>query len=84
MLDIYNNFYRMKNKGNEINNDKAKPLTKVVKFNLHIDARIEKRKIYDEQRNLREQEKIRKQKEEEVQSVNFYQKHIHSKMMMRN
>ncbi|PKY19448.1 hypothetical protein RhiirB3_469168 [Rhizophagus irregularis] len=33
---------------------KAKPLTKVVKFNLHIDARIEKRKIYDEQRNLRE------------------------------
>ncbi|CAB4434033.1 unnamed protein product [Rhizophagus irregularis] len=69
MLDIYNNFYRMKNKGNEINNDKAKPLTKVVKFNLHIDARIEKRKIYDEQRNLREQEKIRKQKEEEANPI---------------
>ncbi|RGB24586.1 hypothetical protein C1646_772855 [Rhizophagus diaphanus] len=45
---------------------KAKPLANVVKFNLHIDARIEKRKIYNEQRNLRKQEeKIRKQKEEE-------------------
>ncbi|PKK75922.1 hypothetical protein RhiirC2_845604 [Rhizophagus irregularis] len=47
----------------------AKPLTEFVGFNLHTDARLEKRKAYDEQRNLREQEenilKERKQIEEE-------------------
>ncbi|GBC02225.1 hypothetical protein RclHR1_04500013 [Rhizophagus clarus] len=46
-----------------------KPLTEIVEFNLYTDARLEKRKAYDEKRNLRErEEKIlreRKQKEEE-------------------
>ncbi|EXX79511.1 uncharacterized protein OCT59_015460 [Rhizophagus irregularis] len=47
----------------------AKPITEVVGFKLHTDARLEKRKTYDEQRNLRDQEekilKERKQIEEE-------------------
>ncbi|CAB4444341.1 unnamed protein product [Rhizophagus irregularis] len=43
-----------------------KPITKTVEFKLHSDERLEKRKVYDKQRNLREQEeKIRKQNEEE-------------------
>ncbi|PKY47398.1 hypothetical protein RhiirA4_462577 [Rhizophagus irregularis] len=33
-----------------------KPITKAVEFNLHTDARLEKRKLYDEQRKLLEQE----------------------------
>ncbi|RIA94467.1 hypothetical protein C1645_817957 [Glomus cerebriforme] len=49
-----------------------KPLTEIVEFNLHADARLEKRKAYDEQRNLREQEekilKEQKQREEEVRN----------------
>jgi hypothetical protein len=47
-----------------------KPLTEFVEFNLHSDVRLEKRKAYDERRNLREQEekilKEQKQREEEV------------------
>ncbi|RGB39370.1 hypothetical protein C1646_740126 [Rhizophagus diaphanus] len=43
-----------------------RPITKTVEFKLHSDERLEKRKVYDKQRNLREQEeKIRKQKEDE-------------------
>ncbi|CAB4433885.1 unnamed protein product [Rhizophagus irregularis] len=33
MLDIYNNFYRMKNKGNEINNDK---LLNSISILMHV------------------------------------------------
>ena len=50
-----------------------KPLTEAVEFNLHADARLEKRKVYDERRNLREQEekilKEQKQREEEVRYI---------------
>lgn len=53
-----------------------KPITEIVEFNLHTDARLEKRKAYDEQRNLREQEekilKERKQIEEEVRYIKYF------------
>jgi hypothetical protein len=57
----------------------AKPITEVVGFKLHTDARLEKRKTYDEQRNLRDQEvkilKERKQIEEVRYIKHFYLKH---------
>jgi hypothetical protein len=64
-----------------------KPLTEIVEFNLHTDARLEKRKAYDEKRNLREQEekilKEQKQREEEVRYKIFYLRHDNCKKISK-